>query len=80
MADITLAQVDARLAAAWSALDRNHTSYSVGGRSFSFGSRSELMAEIDWLRGLRRELADAATVAAGGGGAAQVRFVEGYGE
>lgn len=80
MADITLAQVDARLALAWAALDRNETSYSWGGRSFSFGSRSELMTEVDWLRRLRGELAAADSVSAGGGGAAQVRFVEGYGE
>ena len=62
---ITLAQVDARINAAWEAVNLGELSYTVHGRELTFHSLDVFQRHINWLLELRQSLSAQAEIAAG---------------
>jgi hypothetical protein len=77
---LTLVQIDAKLTAAYAALDAivsgQESSFSVNNRSAEFHSPDALRRHIDWLEGKRAELVEESGLSGGSVSAPVVRYQE----
>lgn len=74
---ITLAQLDAKIDAAWDAINVGELSYAVpGGRTVQFHTLESFQQHIDWLQVQYNRLSEQASIDAGDGGAPVVAYGE----